>query len=317
MSRQWPPGWEDPEDLELDQEEPDAETEARLSEVAAFLAAVPAPVLPGAIESRIIAALAAESAVKAAESAVEAAESAAEAAKSADRGKEPAHEPDLSRILRPRPAPARARVRRHRRISPAMVAGPLLACLLFTGIGFGISLSGGSSASSSAPMAEPAESSAAASGGGAVGPDKGFSSAASAPSYRAPSSNQGPNAPFTVIHSGIDYQAAVLAAQVRSTVVKFGYDMSKPTSVSPATPIDRTEQAPAASASSTQSSAITPGLRRCVLHLTGEVAPSLIDRASYQGTPAYVIATASKVWVVGLDCTAARPDVIASASLAS
>jgi hypothetical protein len=64
------------------------------------------------------------------------------------------------------------------------------------------------------------------------------------------------------------------------------------------------------------SSAPTAQLRACVLKVTGGVLPALVDRATYQGTPAYVIASSRRVWVVGLGCTAARPQVIASVPLA-
>jgi hypothetical protein len=53
----------------------------------------------------------------------------------------------------------------------------------------------------------------------------------------------------------------------------------------------------------------------CVLHLTGNVRPTLVDRATYQGQPAYVIAVPRHVWVVGPGCTATNPDLIASAGL--
>ncbi len=158
MSREWPPGWEDPEDAELDAEELDEETDVRLAEVSAFLATVSAPVLPGAIESRIMAALAAESAARGEDSPAR------------------APEPDGPRILRPAPARARVRrgvyrVRRFDRIRPAMVAGPLVACLLFAGLGYAISLGGASSSSSvasSAPSAAAPASSAAASSAGSA-----------------------------------------------------------------------------------------------------------------------------------------------------
>jgi hypothetical protein len=52
-----------------------------------------------------------------------------------------------------------------------------------------------------------------------------------------------------------------------------------------------------------------------VVHFTGGAAPLLIDQARYHGTPVYVIASESHVWVVGLSCTAAHPDLIASAPL--
>ena len=40
-----------------------------------------------------------------------------------------------------------------------------------------------------------------------------------------------------------------------------------------------------------------------------------MDRASYDGTPAYIIAVPSRVWVVRLGCTAADPQEITSVSL--
>ncbi len=49
--------------------------------------------------------------------------------------------------------------------------------------------------------------------------------------------------------------------------------------------------------------------------LTGGVTPRLVDRATYDGTPAYIIAVPSRVWVVGLGCTAANPQEITSVSL--
>jgi hypothetical protein len=73
----------------------------------------------------------------------------------------------------------------------------------------------------------------------------------------------------------------------------------------------------APAALSTGTSSVPPSLRSCVLHLTRGVPPRLVDRATYQGTPAYVIATGSRVWVVGLGCTATNPHQITSASLAS
>ena len=63
MSGQWPPEWEDQEEeSSAAADQLDTEAEARLSEVAAYLASVPVPVLPDAVETRISAALAAEAA---------------------------------------------------------------------------------------------------------------------------------------------------------------------------------------------------------------------------------------------------------------
>ena len=319
MSGQWPPGWEDPEDLELEPEGLDAETDVRLSEVTAFLAAVPAPVLPGTIESRILAALAVEEAARAAEPTARAEDSTATAP-----------EPDAPRILRPRPAtPARVRRRIERgrrfpRIRPAVAAWPLAACLFFAGIGYAASLSG-SSSSSSAPFAEsmpsaaaPAGSSAAAAAGNA-GPQMGYS--------RSAAGSAASTGEFAFISSGTHYQAATLAAQVRA-VITATQRKPAPVAGSPsygsasAAPSVSTPASSAASSSGNELnglasvSALTPGLRGCVVHFTGRVAPRLVDRASFDGTPAYVIASDSHVWVVGLGCTAAHPDLIASAPLA-
>jgi hypothetical protein len=60
----------------------------------------------------------------------------------------------------------------------------------------------------------------------------------------------------------------------------------------------------------------SPTLRGCVLHLTGGAPPRLVDRATYQGEPAYVVASSSRVWVVGLGCTAAKTELIGSVALA-
>ena len=49
--------------------------------------------------------------------------------------------------------------------------------------------------------------------------------------------------------------------------------------------------------------------------LTGGAAPSLVDRASYDGIPAYIIAVPTRVWVVRLGCTAADTQLIATVPL--
>ena len=62
-------------------------------------------------------------------------------------------------------------------------------------------------------------------------------------------------------------------------------------------------------------SAPSPSLAGCVLRLTQNVPPSLVDRATYQGKPAYVIAVQARAWVVGLGCTASNPELITSIPL--
>ena len=65
MSGHWPPEWEDQEEeFPEGANQLDAEAEAQLSEVAAYLASVPVPVMPDTVETRISAALAVEAATR-------------------------------------------------------------------------------------------------------------------------------------------------------------------------------------------------------------------------------------------------------------
>jgi hypothetical protein len=61
---------------------------------------------------------------------------------------------------------------------------------------------------------------------------------------------------------------------------------------------------------------VPAGLRGCVLRLTDGTLPRLVDRATYQGKAAYIIAGPTRVWVVGLGCTAAKTELITSVPLA-
>jgi hypothetical protein len=289
MSGQWPPDWEDQEEeSSAAADQLDTEAEARLSEVAAYLASVPVPVLPDAVETRINAALAAEAAG--------------------------------SRALGP--APARARVRRHsvrrhgvRRHGgggrsrrdflrrPVVAVGSLVVCLLLAGLGFTLALGSTPQTESSSAASGTAGSSFAAGSGSAGSRAAGIAPAASAaesgPKYAGAASS------FLVTASGTRYQRASLSEQVRTRLSAKGAAGSPGASI------------PAAGASSTSTGAgPTPALSGCVLHLTGDVPPRLVDRATYQGEPAYVIASSTRVWVVGLGCTAAKTELIVSAALA-
>jgi hypothetical protein len=283
MSGQWPPEWEDQEEESSAAAEPlDTEAEARLSEVAAYLASVPVPVLPDAVEARINAALAAE------------------AAGSHALG----------------PPPARARVRRHsvRRHSggrsrrdflrrPVVAVGSLVVCLLLAGLGFTLARGGTPQTESSSAASGAAGSSFAAGSSSA-----GSRAAGLAPAASAPESGQryaGAASSFLVTASGTRYQRASLSEQVRTRLTARGAAGSPGASI------------PAAGASSTSTGAgPTAALRGCALHLTGDVPPRLVDRATYQGEPAYVIASSTRVWVVGLGCTATKTELIVSVALA-
>jgi hypothetical protein len=321
MSGQWPPEWEDEEELAGASAggERAPGDDVRQAEVAAYLASVPVPVLPAGIEARISTAIAAESASRATDT-----------ASTADQAGR-ASAADGERPLGPTPGRARFRRRpsdssrpggsvRHR--GPGrrdgltrrfLQIGPLLALVVIVaGLGYVVSRAGSSSSSSAgSAAAAPAAgadgtsgaSSAAAAGGPEAGPTGSASAASgagSAPSPLAPNAgasvaNPGPAAIplFTVTESGTKYRQAALAAQVRAALAALGTDKQ-------------------AFATLPQ----TPALAGCVRRVTGGQAPQLVDRAAYQGTAAYVIASSSRVWVVGTGCTAASPHLIESVPLA-
>lgn len=287
MSGHWPPEWEDQEEeFPEGANQLDAEAEAQLSEVAAYLASVPVPVMPDTVETRISAALAVEAATRGGHAA------STDASRTLDRKK------------------ARARVRRNpggggpRRFRPELVGGSLVVCLLLVGLGFALSLSHGGSSSSEAASSGGSVSSGIAAGS-AVPRVTGAGSAPRAPSAVKPA-NAASGEDFVVTASGTRYQQATLAGQVRARLaVNGGPQESFGTAI----------PAPRASAASV---AVTPNpaLQGCVLHLTGGTLPRLVDLATYQGAPAYVIATSSRVWVVGLGCTAAKTELVTSMPLA-
>ena len=288
MSGQWPPEWEDQEEeSSAEADQLDTEAEARLSEVAAYLASVPVPVLPDAVEARIDAALAAE------------------AAGSHALG----------------PAPARARVRRHsvRRHGggsrsrrsflrrPVVAVGSLVLCLLLAGLGFtlarGSTPQTESSAASSATAGSGFAAGSSSAGSRAAGIAPAASAAESGPQYAGAASS------FLITASGTRYERATLSAQVRTRLSAEGAAGSPGASIPAAS-------ASSASAGAAVGAAPSAALRGCVLHLTGDVPPRLVDRATYQSEPAYVIASSTRVWVVGLGCTATKTELIVSVALA-
>jgi hypothetical protein len=175
----------------------------------------------------------------------------------------------------------------HRWLRPAMLASAVAACLVLFGGVYGIAhLSSGSSSSSAASSAA---------GHAAAGSESSPLAGAQAPSThtRLEPAESAPQATFTVTASGTSYQPATLAEQVRAQVAKPNKTGAQPAD----------EAAPSAQ------------LTGCVLHLTGQVRPSLVDRATYQGKAAYVIAVANWAWVVGTGCSASNPELIASVGL--
>jgi len=267
----------------------------QLAAVSSALATEPAPPMPDAVERRIAAALAAEADRTTEASPVTQGPPADEAASVAGG---PRHaSPGRFRSpggSRHDPAGPGRRGRRStrgaRRFRPAMVlSGAAAAVLIGVAVVLGVahfpSSSSSSTASGSAASApsQPPEAA-----GGNASEGNGL-----APGAREPAASE-PSAAFVVTESGTRYEPATLTAQVRAKMA----------------------------AQSRTSSAVGAGLgppsatlAACVLHLTGNVRPSLVDRATYQGKPAYVIVAAGRVWVVGPGCTPSNPDLITSARL--
>ena len=128
---------------------------------------------------------------------------------------------------------------------------------------------------------------------------------------------------FAVTESGTRYHEATLVRQVREQLNA----LVTPTAATPSASgpniasatAEPAGSAPASAASSASASAPAGTAPRplagCVTHLTKGVEPTLVDQATYDGIPAYIIATSNRVWVVRLGCTATDPQQITSVSL--
>lgn len=252
-----------------------AATVDELAAVSSFLASVPDPALPQTFEQRIAAALAAEAAART----------------------------TTERVPADRRPSATPRLRRPAlRLRPAMAFVPVLALLL---AGFGYLLSGIGGSASSPGSSEAVASSSASSSGSAN-----LAIPAAGPDIAQP-------AGFLVAMSGTNYVRSTLASQVRAEVA------AHHAATSHSRPAQGASSAGSGGVASAPVSAqIPPGftapsgvLVGCVLRLTGHTRPALVDKASYQGKPVYVIATSGRVWVVGRGCTAANPALITSAAL--
>ncbi|MGH3216043.1 MAG: hypothetical protein ACRDL9_15890 [Trebonia sp.] len=261
----------------------------QLAAVTTVLASAPEPAMPDAVESRIMAALATEALVT--ETLVTETPHDTEAAHGTavkrDRGLRPVGGDGGGSRWRPGGRSGRSGPG-NRWLRPAVLASAAAACLVLFGGVYGIAhLSNGSSSSSAA--------SSAAAGSAAAGSGSSPLAGAQAPGThtRLEPADSAPAAAFAVTASGTNYQSATLAQQVRAQLAR------------PA----KTAALPAAEA------VPSAQLSACVLHLTGQMRPSLVDRATYQGKPAYVIAVTNWAWVVGAGCTASNPELIASVGL--
>jgi hypothetical protein len=347
MSGQWPPEWEDPDDGHLDDGLPDerhsdaGHSELELSQVTSFLASVHSPSLPASFEARISAAIAAEAAVRAmtepqaaAESAVPlAAAAGAGDAKDTDRSDNPEEfSPVATAGARPTSAGRRPRRGSRASRSAAAASGPggsrpgagrrrlrmpsmqaaswtLVCVLVLAGFGFLVSRGTGSSASSSYEGATSESSSSASAAAGGTEPRPASGAAPKSPE-NAFAGAAGPNG-FLVYATGTAYKQSALAGQVRRQLASLGQGSATTPASSASAPAPTVAAgASAASSSVTGGTVPSPTLSGCVTAVTGGDAPSLVDKASYDGIPAYIIAVPTAVWVVGRGCTATDTQLI-------
>jgi hypothetical protein len=347
MSGQWPPDWEDPDDGHADAGLPDGEhpgaghSDLELSELTSFLASVHSPALPASFEARISAAIAAEAAARATTGSAAAPEPAG--APTADTGAGDAKgtvrsaNPEefspaaaaggsaTSARRRPRrgtrtpgnaagaPGPGNSRPdnRRRRLRMPSLQAASwvLVCCLALTGFGFLVSHGGGSSSSSS-EAASASSGQAPSPAGGTAGLPNGRSQPEHAGDEPSAASSASAAIGYLVYSTGTAYNRSTLASQVQGKLITFGLAGLTPTT--PANSASATVPADSAPASSSSVSGAPPSpqLSGCVSAVTDGVAPSLVDKGSYDGIPAYIIVAPTQVWVVRLGCTAAHTELI-------
>jgi hypothetical protein len=347
MSGQRPPEWEGPDDDHADAGLPgDGHSDLDLAEVTSLLASVRDPALPASFEARISAAIAAEAAARAAgqTAATEPADAPIAAAAAVDakdtvRSASPeelstaaaAGGPPTSAGRGPRrgsktsrraargsgPGDSRPGSRRRRLRMPSMQAASwtLVGCLVLAGFGFLVSRGSGSSSSSVAASSASSQSASAAASADIPQPATGRESQ---PEHDTAGASGRAGAGFLVYSTGVAYRRSTLASQVRGQLANAGVYSGEPTT--PASSPSATAPPVSASASAASSSLVpgtkpSPALAGCVSALAGGVTPSLVDRASYDGIPAYIIAVPTHVWAVRLGCTAADTQLLAQAAL--
>jgi anti-sigma factor RsiW len=262
-----------------------ARLSAGLTEIAALLASVPSPAMPESVTRQLQATLTREAAERSAR---------VTAPAQATSGGGP------DRVLpfrggTVRGNPVRGNTVRVRRgftgpVAARAFAAAAAACVVAAG-GYTVAqlTSGGSAPSSGHPRAGAAAGSTASSRPAAL-PFVGLS-----PTFGSSGANV---LSFKVINSGIDYQSATLGSQIKG-------ELGHVAALGPA----RSSGVKFLQAPSTQQYA-------CVMDVTGDIEPAMVDSARYNGSPATIIALAhvgnqlSQAWVVGPSCSADNPDVL-------
>lgn len=232
-----------------------------LERIPLILASVPPPALPSGVETRILAALTAESERR--------------SAPDGKTGHPIGHAPtSASPGGRPPGPPAWLR---QRLIAPLGVLVAAAACVVLAFVGLRLSGGQGHPGGSAAAGRSPARASGNAISGGVAAPRQNSTS----PALRQPA--------FPVLVSSANFRSPTLQAQVRRQLATG--------------PAGDDQIAPSAS------------LVGCAARLAAGDRLVLVEEASYQSRPAYVIATRGHAWVVARRCTRADPAVLASVAL--
>ena len=222
-----------------------------------------------------------------------------------------------SAAAKSRPAGSRPDGRRRRfRLPSSGVTATLVVFLVIAGFAVVLTQLGGGFSSGS-------ESNGSGTSAQGVASSSASASSRHAASVRPVPLYEGPSGQPVVIQSGTRYQGSTLVRQVREQLNALvtptgGVPSASGPNIASATaePAGSASVPAASSPSASAAAGAAPrGLAGCVTHLTRGVTPALVDQATYDGIPAYIIATSDRVWVVRRGCTAADPRQITSASL--
>lgn len=303
----------------------------QLEYIPAVLAAIPQPALPADIASRIMTALAAEAAVRngMAEPGVPALMSASlpftispgdtsPATAGSTAAASVAAASVTASVAADSVATARARRdwRSQRLTAPLGALVAAAACLILAFIGLHLNGQAHSGAAAAAPSGAPARS-----GGVAAGPRQ----TSLSPAF-------GPAVSFPFLVTTTNFRSSTLQAQVIQQLALLGLARgaqagSATGQASPGGPSGGSSglssggpsghASPAAGAGPAAGIRLSPSraLIGCVSRLAGSTRPTLVEEASYQSRPAYMIATSTHVWVVARDCDSSNTALFASIAL--
>ncbi len=257
---------------------------ASLSEVRRLLAAVPPPVMPDGVTSRLTAAIELEAAARAGE-----AGSGAAVPRAGLADQETIHHSERGRDRRPRPVrrafPGLPGLRAP--VTARAFAAAAAACVLAAG---GYTVAQLTSHGLTAAPSSPGRNGHRQMSGATQSPKAGF--------HQQPlstPSGSGGLEQFSIVRSGTDYRPAGLATQIEHELAKVG---------------------------GTREYAPTSAEYACVQGVTGGNRPTMVDVAEYKGRPATVIAMAAEgthipqAWIVGPTCSASNSDTLAHVMLA-